>query len=570
MNKWISVALLCLLGGGCALAPETPPEEEVLTPQQALAVAGEGAPIDEEILYLLMAAELAGQRDQYDLALDAYLQAAKRVNDPRVAERAVRIGVFLKDDKRTREALSVWLSKDGQNLAARKFAVLLAIKNQDQQTAVDHLDALLQEDPAGFDEGVLEVARALEKQDQTSFIYGVINELTSRYPEKPNLLFLQAVLASVLHDNETAQTKISKVLSLQPDWSKAIVFQAQLAGRSGDVNKAREYLERAIKQSPEDRQLKKLLIELLVSMGAYDDALRQCQQALDDRPDDAEILFAAALIHMEQTRNDKASNYLEKLLSNPEWEGRASFYLGKIETDAHPDKALAWFDRAESHRYGIDAGVAAVTLLMNQKRFEEIDVRIKRMEGQYPEQRQRLILLKAEWFSQAGRYQDAFDELGRALDASPDNRDVLYARALVADRMERLDLLEKDLQKILAKDPEDVGALNALGYSLADKALRLDEAERYLRKALDLRPDESVIVDSYGWLLFKQGKLDLSLEYLRKAYAKQPEYEIAAHIAEVLWSMGRMKEAKDFFEPLYKKAPDDEYLRSFKQRFLQN
>lgn len=569
MNKWISVGLACVLGG-CALAPEVPPEEEQLTPQQALAVAGEGAPIDEEILYLLMAAELAGQRDQYDLAMDAYLQAAKRVNDPRVAERAVRIGVFLKDEKRTREALGVWLSKDGQNLAARKFAVLLAIKNRDQKTAVEHLDALLQEDPAGFEEGVLEIARALDKQEQSAFIYEVMNELGSRYPDKANVLFLQAVLASLQHDNETAQSKISKVLTLQPDWTKAIVFQAQLAGRSGDIAKAREYLERAVKQNPDDRQLRKFLIELLVSSASYDDALRQCQLVLEDRPDDPEILMAAALIHMEQNHGEKASNYLEKLLNNPEWEGRASYYLGKIETEVHPDKALVWFDRAESRRYGIEAGVASVSLLMNQKRFEEVEQRIKRMEGQYPDSRQRLILLKAEAFSQSGRYQEAFDELGHALDASPDNRDVLYARALVADRMERMDLMEKDLLKILAKDPDDVGALNALGYSLTDKTQRYQEAQQYLVKALELRPDEAVIIDSYGWLLFKQGNFDLALDYLRKAYAKQSESEIAAHIAEVLWSMGRMKEARDFIEPLYKKSPDDEYLRSFKQRFLQN
>lgn len=569
MKKWMSVAFVCAVGG-CALAPETPPEQEVLTPKQALAVAGEGAPIDEEILYLLMAAELAGQRDQYDLAMDAYLQAAKRVNDPRVAERAVRIGVFLKDEKRTREALSVWLSKDGQNLAARKFAVLLAIKNQDQTAAVDHLSALLQEDPAGFDDGVLEIIRALDKPDQTAFVAQVMSDLAVRFPDKANVLFLQAVLASVMRDNETAQAKLSQVLSMQPDWSKAVIFQAQLAGRAGDMVKAREYLERAIKQNPEDRQLRKMLIELLVSAGAYDDALRQCQQVLDDRPDDPEILFAAALIYLEENRPEKASNYLEKLLNNPDWEGRASFYLGKIETDSHPDKALVWFDRAENHRYGIDAAVASVTLLMSQKRFDEIESRIKRMESQYAEHRQRIILLKAEWFSQAGRYQEAFDELGHALDAAPDNRDVLYARALVAERMDRLDLLEKDLLKILARDPEDVGALNALGYSLVDRTDRLQEAETYLVKAIQLRPDEAVIVDSYGWLLFKQGKREQALEYLRKAYAKQAENEIAAHIAEVLWSLGRVKEARELFDPLFKKYPDDEYLRSFRQRFIQN
>jgi tetratricopeptide (TPR) repeat protein len=569
MNKWFSVVLAAGILGGCAVAPEAP-EQEPLTPQQALAAAGEGAPIDEEILYLLMAAELAGQRNQYDLAMDAYLQAAKRVDDPRIAERAVRIGIYLKDEARTREALNVWLSKDDKNVAARKFAALLAIKNEDQGLALTHLEALLQDDPGGFDEDVLEIMRALEKQNHTAFAYQMINDLSARHPDNVHVLFLQAVLASSQHDNETAQARVNRILTLQPDWIKAIIFQAQLAGRNGDEGKAREYLERAVKQNPEDRQLRKLLIELLANSGAYDDALRQCQIALEEKPDDPEIQLAAALIYMEQNRPEKAVSYLEKLLTHKDWEGRASFYLGKIEAETHPERALVWFDRAESHRYGYEAAMAAVSLLMNQKRYDEVGSRVNYMETQYPDQALRTALLKAELYSQSERYQDAYDELTRVLQQAPENRDVLYARALVAEHLDRLDWLEQDLQKILAKDPNDVGALNALGYTFADKNMRLPEAEKYLAKALELRSDEAVIIDSYGWLQYRLGKPDVALDYLRKAYGKLAENEIAAHIAEVLWSMGRIKEAREIYESAYKKSPNDEYLRRFKQHFLQN
>ncbi|WP_054762715.1 tetratricopeptide repeat protein [Methylomonas koyamae] len=124
--------------------------------------------------------------------------------------------------------------------------------------------------------------------------------------------------------------------------------------------------------------------------------------------------------------------------------------------------------------------------------------------------------------------------------------------------------------KILEKKPDDVAALNALGYTLVDRTQRYDEAAKYLGKAIELQPDEPVIVDSYGWLLYKQGKLALALEYLRKAYEKQPENEIAAHIAEVLWEMGDKKQARELFDAAFKKSPDDEYLLEFKKRFLQN
>ncbi len=570
MNKWISAAIICSLSG-CAISPESAPETgSKITPQEALAPrASNNTVIDEEVLYLLMAAELAGQRNQYDLALDAYLQAAKRVDDPRIAERAVKIGMFLKDEKRTREALEIWLAKDPQNIAARKFAALLAIKNADRKSSVDNLDAIFEDDPAGFEGGMLEMIKALEKEGRTRFIYDVLDDLVERHPDQSSLLFLQAVVASLMHDNEMAQQKIGKVLQLQPDWNKAIIFQAQLAGRSGDMAKAREYLEKAVKQAPDDKQLRKLLLEVLVNNGAFDDAIRLCQSVLDENPDDGDTLFTMALIYVQQNQIDKAEHYLEKLLNDPEWEGRASFYLGKLQVDQqHPDKALGWFDRAAASGFGFEADMAATSLLLNQKRLEEAEARIKRMDSEYEDQHLRILMLKAELYNQWGKYQEAFDVLTLALKNAPDNRDVLYARALIAERLDKLDVLESDLGKILDKNPDDVGALNALGYTLTDRTQRYDEAEKYLLKAIELQPDEAVIVDSYGWLQFKRGKYELALEYLRKAYAKQPENEIAAHIAEVLWAMGKEKDAKEFFEPIFNKFPDDEYLLKFKRRFL--
>ena len=572
MKKWIAIAIFLSLSG-CAVSPEKEPEAQGAEnkPEGLESRVNRNTVIDEEVLYLLMAAELAGQRNQYDLAMDAYLQAAKRVDDPRIAERAVKIGLFLKDEQRTREALTVWLAKDGKNLAARKFAVLLAIKNADRNAAVENINAMLADDPAGFEAGLLEMSKLLEKEGRTQFTYDVLEEVANEHPAQASVFFVQAVLASVLQNNELAQQKINQALLIAPDWNKAVIFQAQLAGRSGDLPKARELLEKAVKQAPEDAQLRKMLLEVLINSRDYDDAIKLCQSVLEDKPDDAETLFTLALIHMQQGQVDKAENVLEKLLSNPEWEGQASFYLGKIELDQqHPDKALTWFDRVGEGNYAFDADMAAVSLLMNQKRLDEVETRIKRMDSKYPEQHLRILMVKAELYNQLSKYQEAFDVLTQALKDVPDNREVLYARALVAERLDKLDVLEADLLKILDKKPDDVGALNALGYTLTDRTQRYDEAAKYLERAIALQPDEAVVIDSYGWLQFKLGKVERALEYLRKAYEKQPENEIAAHIAEVLWTMGEQKEAKALFDSVYKKSPDDEYLLEFKKRFLQN
>ena len=138
----------------------------------------------------------------------------------------------------------------------------------------------------------------------------------------------------------------------------------------------------------------------------------------------------------------------------------------------------------------------------------------------------------------------------------------------MAERINRLDVLEADLKKILAKNPDDAEALNALGYSLLGNASRYAEAEKYLQQALKLQPNEAVIMDSFGWLQFKLGKREQALDYLERAYAKQQESEIAAHLAEVLWALGRKEEAKKIFNKAIKKAPDDEYLLDFQKRIL--
>ena len=157
-----------------------------------------------------------------------------------------------------------------------------------------------------------------------------------------------------------------------------------------------------------------------------------------------------------------------------------------------------------------------------------------------------------------------------ALRSHPDNRELLYTRALVAERINRLDVLEADLLKILAKNPDDAGALNALGYTLVDRTDRYREAEAYLKKAMRLQPDEAVIIDSYGWLQYKLGNTAGALEYLQQAYDKQPENEIAAHLAELLWVTGERKKARRLIGSALKKSPNDRYLLEFNKRFLQS
>jgi predicted Zn-dependent protease len=212
--------------------------------------------------------------------------------------------------------------------------------------------------------------------------------------------------------------------------------------------------------------------------------------------------------------------------------------------------------------------MSAVSLLAKDKQFDEANLRLKSLPGLFPKQQLRIVLMQVEVLNQQKQYEKAYQLLTNELAKSPDQKELLYTRALMAERVDKLDVVESDLKKILAKYPNDAEALKALGYTLLDRTNRYSEAEKYLLRALELQPDEAVIMDSYGWLQFKLGKKTQALEYLQKAYEKQPESEIAGHLAEVLWMLDRKEEAKSIFENAIKKAPEDEYLLDFQQRIL--
>ncbi len=525
--------------------------------------------IDPDVLYMLLAAELAGQRGQYEIALEGYMEAAKRVNDPRFAERAAKIAMYMRDGKKTDEAVSIWLTQDPKNLTARKIAALSALRSGNKQAAVDHLDLLLKADPAGFEKSVLELVSILQKDGKTDFIYEVLDAVSLKNPDQAAVYFVQSLLAMQMKDSALAEKKIQRALDIQPDWDDALIFQAQIAVFSGDMNKAKTLLRNASLKYPDNNKIKKMLAQVLIKTAEYEEAGEVYKGIVSANPKDIESQIALALVYLQLDQDGKAEDIFKALLDQPEWQSQASFYLGKIEEKReHTKKALVWFDKVTDGPFVFESAISAISMLIKDKEFDEAGLRLNLMLDRFPKQKLRIILMQAGLFSQQEQYEKAFNLLTNALAEYPDQKDLLYTRALMAERVNKLNVLEADLKKILAKYPDDAEALNALGYSLLDDANRYAEAEKYLQHALKLQPDEAVIMDSFGWLQFKLGRLEQALEYLERAYAKQQEAEIAAHLSEVLWALGRKEEARKLFSKAIKNSPEDEFLLDFQQRIL--
>ncbi len=525
--------------------------------------------IDPEILFTLLTAELAGQRGQYDIALDGYIEVAKRTQDAKFSERAVMIAMYVKNSNKTKEALGLWLRQDPKNLSARKIAALLALRSGNKSEATEHLNAMLIYDATGFESALLELAGVIQKEGRVDIIYDVLDELSKQHKDNAEIYFIQSLMALQKKDKNLAETKIQQTLRLKPDWEKAVILQAQIAVFGGDFNKAKLLLSYASDKYPNNSKINRMLAQILIKTGGYKEAIELYKKIILADPKDFESQFAEGLVHLQLDQDQQAEDVFKKMLEQPDWRYQACFYLGKLEEkQGNEKKALSWFDQVTEGPFAFDASVSAISLLQKEKHLEEAGSRLSLLQMKFPRQKLQLVLVQAELYNQQKKYDEAISALSNALTDFPNQKELLYTRALILERINKLDLAEIDLKKILAIDPNNFEALNALGYTLLNNSGRYVEAEKLLQKALDLEPNEAVIIDSFGWLQFKLGHLDQALKYLQQAYERQPENEIAAHLAEVLWVIGRKDEARTVFERAIKGSPDDEYLQDFKKRIL--
>jgi tetratricopeptide (TPR) repeat protein len=525
--------------------------------------------IDPEILFTLLTAELAGQRGQYDIALDGYIEVAKRTQDAKFSERAVMIAMYVKNSNKTKEALGLWLRQDPKNLSARKIAALLALRSGNKSEATEHLNAMLIYDATGFESALLELAGVIQKEGRVDIIYDVLDELSKQHKDNAEIYFIQSLMALQKKDKNLAETKIQQTLRLKPDWEKAVILQAQIAVFGGDFNKAKLLLSDASDKYPNNSKINRMLAQILIKTGGYKEAIELYKKIILADPKDFESQFAEGLVHLQLDQDQQAEDVFKKMLEQPDWRYQACFYLGKLEEkQGNEKKALSWFDQVTEGPFAFDASVSAISLLQKEKHLEEAGSRLSLLQMKFPRQKLQLVLVQAELYNQQKKYDEAISALSNALTDFPNQKELLYTRALILERINKLDLAEIDLKKILAIDPNNFEALNALGYTLLNNSGRYVEAEKLLQKALDLEPNEAVIIDSFGWLQFKLGHLDQALKYLQQAYERQPENEIAAHLAEVLWVLGRKDEARTVFERAIKGSPDDEYLQDFKKRIL--
>ncbi|MDH3713761.1 MAG: tetratricopeptide repeat protein [Gammaproteobacteria bacterium] len=569
----LAIAALLAMLGACAgtSGNVTKRDEPAPLPQQPV-VEEQRKEIDGDMLYRLLVAEFAGRRGQLDVALDNYLSAAFESTDPRVAERAARIAVYARDNRKALLAARRWVELSPDNIEARQVIATLYVRIGDIDNAERELEQVVGLTDGGTDQGLTLVAALLGREQNHRAALDVITRLVERYPDRAVAHYSQGTLADRVGDKALALSATARAIELQPGYSDAIILRAKVLVDLGRTEEAFDSMQAALDDNPEDLPIKLGYARLLVESGQFERAAEQLRELYVLNKDNANLVYALGLLAIESRRLEDAREYMIQVLALGTRNNDANYYLGRI-AESQRDYVLA------TKRYllvnggdnQLDAQIRVAEMLARLDRMEEAREHLRKLQIMNPEPNNavRFYLAEGEILRQAGHHGEAMRVLSEALKEFPGNTDLLYARALTAEKVDRPDIVEQDLLEVLSREPDNAHALNALGYYLADHTDRLQEAKDYITRALELLPNDPAVIDSMGWLQYRLGNHEQALEYLKRAYEKLEDAEIAAHLGEVLWVTGDREAASKVWNRALEVSPEDNVLRRVMQRFKQ-
>jgi len=518
--------------------------------------------LSESILFKLTLAEIAAQRGQPHVAVPAFLEVARETRDPRVARRATEIAWNARFLPAALEAASLWLQADPESTRARQTVIALLVNQSRLDDALPHLEKSLGSDPDNAGQNFLQLYSLLSGHKDKAAIQRLVGSLASRYPQVPEASLALAQAAWNADDVATALKASREALKLRPGWELAALFQAQALQR-GSVDDAVVFLGDFIKAHPGARDARLNYARLLVSAQRYPEARKQFEILLGEAPNNAEIAMAVATLSMQAKDYAAADVQLRRALEigakDPDM---VRMYLGQVNEELkRVDEALKWYSSITHGAQYIPAQARYAGVLAKQGRLEDARKHLRSVSAGDARQRVQLTLAEAGLLREAHAYQEAFDFLGEALAGTPDSADLLYDHAMAAEKINRIDVLEANLRRVIEMQPDHAHAYNALGYTLADRNQRLPEALKLIETAHKLAPNDPFILDSLGWVLHRLGENEVALGHLRRAYEMRPDGEIAAHLGEVLWALGRQAEAQKVWAEALRGQPKNEVLQ---------
>lgn len=552
-----------------AVPPASKPAGAPAAAATAAAAAQAALPkqeLTEEVLYEYLLAEIAGQRGALGLSAQAYADLARQTRDPRIARRAAEVALYARMPGAAIDAAKIWYEAEPDSMGALQTLISLLIGAKREDEALPYLREMLERHKDG--NGFLQLNRLLAGSQDKAQSLKLVQQMTQPYPKLAQAHFALAQAAVGADDAGLALAEVRAASALKPDWELPVLLEAQLLQKQSNAL-ALQRLAGFLEQHPKSREVRLGYARLLVTEQKYTEARSEFQTLSKDFPDNADVVFAVGVLSLQLHDYKLAEANFKRLLELPYRDrDTVRMYLGQIAEDQknYPE-ALRWYDEVAGGDLYLRAQMRYAMVLSKQGKLDAARAHLHQVEPGSAEGRVQLLLTEAQMLRDAKRPQDAFNLIGDALKNMPEQPELLYDYAMVAEKLGRMDLLESSLKKVIRLQPGHAHAYNALGYSLADRNLRLPEARQLIEKALKLAPEDPFIIDSMGWVLYRQGEQKQALEYLRKAYSARPDPEIAAHLGEVLWVAGEHREAEKIWLEANKKTPDNEALNNTIKRF---
>ena len=521
-----------------------------------------------QAVFQVLVAEMALQRGDTNLATKAYSDLSLRTRDPRVLERTVEIAGYARRYDIALEAAKLWLDVEPGSVRAQQMLTGMLILSNRMDELAPTLVRMLEADKEGLGANLLGLNRMFVRTEDRVAVFNLIEKVCRPFFGVAEAHYAVAQAASSASMQERALAEAGRALELRPDWEMAALLQAQIAARTSTAQ-AVAFLQAFVERNPMARDVKLQLARALVGEKRYDEARQIFNQMLQGFPDNPDVVYPVALLALQQNDLAVAEAQFKHLLtlSIPD-KSLAYYYLAQIaEEKGKADEALDFYAKVESGDQLVQARMRGAQLLAGQGKLDEARKLLSEANAVSADQSLQLAIAEAALLRKAKQPQAAFDLLDALLEKQPDNPELLYETALLAERLDQMEIMERRLRRLIELQPENGQAYNALGYSFADRGIQLTEARELIEKALALMPNDTFILDSLGWVLYRQGDLPGGLAALERAYGMRDDPEIAAHLGEVLWSMNRKDEAQKLLRAAQKKHPDNEPLADAVKKF---
>ncbi|WDS35899.1 tetratricopeptide repeat protein [Pseudoxanthomonas sp.] len=514
------------------------------------------------VLEPVLAGEFALQAGKLPDAARWYLQAAEAGHDVGLAELATRISLLANDDARATRALKLWKQRAPESLAMRAAQATLALRDGRERPARRELESLLRDpDPQAWRYALTALGSGGRDPALSAKLLGQLLD-GKALPNQLNVWLAFGGLAQSLEQPALAERIVGEVIQRFPVNAQVSLLHASQLRQAGKTDQARQVLENLQQQADVDPNVR-------LGAAAEFDALglpTQAAAVLARGPQDTRTYgLRASLLAKADDTDGLARLYDEAKTSNTDAQDMAQrLLLGQIaEYLKRPQEALDWYQGVGHGEHQVEARLRAANVLFQLGRKDEAFASAHAMQADASvddDARRDAYLLEADLRQKNDDDAGELDALARGLAAYPDDNNLLYSRGLAWERRDRIDRAEADLRRVLVTDPTNTAALNALGYTLADRTDRYKEALELIDRARAAEPDEPAILDSYGWVLYRMGRRDEALVQIRRAFTLMKDPEIAAHLGQLLWEQGNKDEARHYFDEARKLDPDNRSL----------